>query len=140
MTADELKTLTTATIDALGAALDAGHSETLTAFFRAMARFHRYSFHNICPIVAQRPAATQVAGFQTWKSLGRFVCRGEKGIAICAPIIQHRRDLSDDEERTIAGFRAAYVFDIAQTDADTLAGLNQATGDPAASLVRLRDL
>src|SRR5262249_50739370 len=108
MTADELKTLTTSTLDALGAALDAGHSETLATFFLAMARFHRYSFHNICLIVAQRPAATQVAGFQTWKSLGRFVRRGENGIAICAPIIRRRREGIGDEEPAIAGFRAAY--------------------------------
>src|SRR5215470_3892706 len=130
MTADELKTLTTSTLDALGAALDAGHSETLTAFFRAMARFHRYSFHNICLIVAQRPTATQVAGFHAWKSLGRFVRRGEKGIAICAPIVRRRRDVRDDEEQSIAGFRAAYVFDIAQTDGESLPDVSQVAGDP----------
>lgn len=37
---------------------------------RAAARFHRYSFGNVCMILAQRPTATQVAGFQTWRSLG----------------------------------------------------------------------
>ncbi len=139
MTADELKTLTTSTLDALGAALDAGQSQTLTAFFRAMARFHRYSFHNICLIVAQRPTATQVAGFQTWKSLGRFVRRGEKGIAICTPIVRRRHDVPEDEDRTIAGFRAAYVFDVAQTDGESLPDVAQAVGDPAAALGRLRD-
>ncbi len=139
MTADELKTLTTSTLDALGAALDAGHSETVKAFFRAMARFHRYSFHNICLVVAQRPTATQVAGFQTWKALGRFVRRGEKGIAICAPIVRRRRDGVDDESQSIAGFRAAYVFDIAQTDGKALPDVAQVVGDPAAALHRLRD-
>jgi hypothetical protein len=139
MTADELKTLTTSTLDALGAALDAGHSETLTAFFHAMARFHRYSFHNVCLIVAQRPTATQVAGFQTWKSLGRFVRRGEKGIAICAPIVRPRRDVpGDEEEHMIAGFRAAYVFDIAQTDGELLPEVAPVVGDPATALGRLR--
>jgi antirestriction protein ArdC len=139
MTADELKTLTTSTLDALGAALDAGHSKTLMAFFQAMARFHRYSFHNVCLIVAQRPTATQVAGFQTWKSLGRFVRRGEKGIAICAPIVRLRRDVpGDDEERAVAGFRAAYVFDLAQTDGEPLPDVAQVVGDPANALERLR--
>src|SRR5262249_49178261 len=101
--------------------------------------FHRYSFHNICLIVAQRPAATQVAGFQTWKSLGRFVRRGENGIAICAPIIRRRREGIGDEEPAIAGFRAAYVFDIAQTDGEGLPEVSQAVGDPDAALARLRE-
>ena len=32
-------------------------------------------------IFLQRPDATVVAGFNRWKSLGRFVKKGEKGIA-----------------------------------------------------------
>jgi len=51
-----------------------------------MARFHRYSLHNVCLIVAQRPTETRVAGFHTWRTLGRFVRKGEKGIAILAPV------------------------------------------------------
>jgi hypothetical protein len=34
---------------------------------------------------AGAPGATVVAGFNRWKSLGRFVKKGEKGIAIFAP-------------------------------------------------------
>jgi hypothetical protein len=70
----------------------------------------------------QRPAATRVAGFHTWKELGRFVKRGEKGIQILAPMIGHRRRKDDaDRNRTpddsakpapvLIGFRAVYVFD-----------------------------
>ncbi len=79
MTTDELKTLTTTALDTLAAALDEGHSDRLTALFRTMGRFHRYSLRNIWLIAAQRPAATHVAGFQTWKSLHRVVRRGQEG-------------------------------------------------------------
>ena len=61
----------------------------------------------------------RLAGFQTWKSLGRFVRRGEKGIAILAPIVRRRSDDSADEpERAVVGFRAAYVFDGLSRDSE----------------------
>ena len=63
-----------------------------------MARFHRYSLHNVCLIMAQRPTATRVAGFHAWRTLGRFVRKGEKGIAILAPIVSRRREETDDDE------------------------------------------
>jgi antirestriction protein ArdC len=132
MTADELKKLTTNALDTLGAALDAGHSDNLTALLKTMGRFHRYSMHNVCLIVSQRPTATRVAGFQTWRTLGRFVRRGEKGIAILAPIVG-RRDTTvpaDGDPKTVVGFRAAYVFDVEQTDGEPLAEAAQAAGDP----------
>ena len=140
MTPDELKTLTTNALDQLATALDSGHSQALAAMLTAMSRFHQYSFHNICLIASQRPNATRVAGFQAWKSLGRFVRRGEKGIAILAPIVRRRTDAAaEDEERAIVGFRAAYVFDVAQTDGEPLPEINQANGDPGALLTQLRD-
>ena len=138
MTADELKTLTTAALDTLATALDEGHSERLTALFRAMARFHRYSVHNVWLIAAQCPTASHVAGFQTWKGLGRFVRRGEKGIAILAPIVRRAADDIDAEARRVVGFRAAYVFDIAQTDGEPLPDIAEASGDPGTMLERLR--
>jgi hypothetical protein len=138
MTADELNSLTIKTLDTLGASLDAGHSDELTAFLSAIARFHRYSFHNICLIVAQCPTATQVAGFHTWKALHRFVRRGEKGIAICAPIIARRNERGSDEQRDVAGFRATYVFDLAQTDGELLPNVTTTSGDPGCALQRLR--
>jgi hypothetical protein len=41
MTADELKKLTTNALEELGAALDPGHSDNLTALLKTMGRFHR---------------------------------------------------------------------------------------------------
>jgi len=111
MNADQLKTLTTDAIDRLGTLLDAGHSEQLTAMLRTMACFHRYSVHNVCLIASQRPDATRVAGFHAWRSLGRCVRKGEKGIVILAPIVGRRADRDRADARQVVGFRAAYVFD-----------------------------
>jgi hypothetical protein len=43
MKSEEVKELTTKTIEDLGAALSAGHTEELTHYLQAMGRFHRYS-------------------------------------------------------------------------------------------------
>ncbi len=114
-------------VDFLIQQLEAGKSETLTAYLAAMARFHQYSFGNILAIARQRPTATRVAGFHTWKELGRFVKKGEKGIQILAPMIAKRRrkDAAEQEYTPnqdtkpapmLIGFRAVYVFDVAQTE------------------------
>lgn len=42
-------------------------------YLQTQARFYRYSFNNCCLIMTQRRDASQVAGFQTWKQLGRHV-------------------------------------------------------------------
>jgi hypothetical protein len=94
MNADDLKKLTTESLKELAALLEQGRSERLIALLKTMGRFHRYSLHNVCLIVAQRPSATRVAGFHTWRSVGRFVRKGEKGIAILAPIVRRRREES----------------------------------------------
>ena len=124
-------------VDFLLQQLEAGESETLTAYLAAMARFHSYSFGNILAIARQRPTATRVAGFSTWKELGRFVKKGEKGIQILAPIVGHRRRKIDQQQETdekprpvLIGFRAVYVFDVAQTEgADLPEFEHNVTGD-----------
>ena len=78
-------------LDQLAEALERGQSETLQGYLRAMGRFHRYSFGNVLLIASARPEATHVAGFRTWKKLGRHVRKGEKGIMILAPIVRRRR-------------------------------------------------
>lgn len=138
MTADELKKLTTNALTTLAEALDAGHSERLTALLKTMGRFHRYTMHNVCLIMTQRPTATHVAGFQTWRTLGRSVRRGEKGIAILAPIVGRREaEAADGDAKAVVGFRAAYVFDIEQTDGDPLPQQAEAAGDPGANIASL---
>src|SRR6266849_3378157 len=102
MNADELKTATTDALNKLAAPLDAGHSDRLTALLKTMGRFHKYSWHNVALIATQCPTATRVAGFQTWRTLGRFVRKGEKGIAILAPIVTRRK--VEDDSKTVLGF------------------------------------
>jgi hypothetical protein len=117
-------------VDYLIQQLEAGKSETLTAYLNAMARFHSYSFGNILQIARQRPTATRVAGIRTWNEMGRFVKKGEKGIQILAPMTGYRRRKSDNSEAeqeretkpqpVLIGFRAVYVFDLAQTEGSDL--------------------
>jgi hypothetical protein len=59
-----------------------------------MSRFHNYSLGNCLLIYSQRSSA-HVVGFQAWLKLRRFVRKGEKGIAILAPMIGKKK--TDDE-------------------------------------------
>ena len=49
---------------------------------RLNGQLYRYEFDNILMVYAQRPGATLVADYDTWKKVGRYVKRGSKGIAI----------------------------------------------------------
>jgi hypothetical protein len=109
-------------VDSLIQQLKAGKSDALTAYLAAMARFHRYSFGNIMAIARQCPTATRVAGYQTWKELGRHVKKGEKGIQIFAPMVVKRGRTDTDSLQpeanphpVIIGFRPVYVWDQSQT-------------------------
>jgi hypothetical protein len=125
--------------------LEAGHSEALTNYLTAMSHFHSYSFGNVLEIARQMPSATRVAGFWTWKNLGRSVMAGQKGIRILAPIVGVRRkkdseaqkDITKQNERILLGFRNAYVFDISQTDGVNLPEMREVFGDPGESIDRL---
>jgi len=55
-------------------------------FLIAMSRFHNYSWNNQMLIWLQQADATHVAGYNTWRDLGRFVKKGAQGIAILAPL------------------------------------------------------
>jgi hypothetical protein len=125
--------------------LEAGHSDALTNYLTAMSRFHNYSFGNVLEIARQMPTATRVAGFWTWKNLGRSVKAGSKGIRILAPIVGVRRKKDDEAEkditkqntRVLLGFRNAYVFDVSQTDGVDLPELREVKGDPGENIDRL---
>ena len=127
--------------------LEAGHGETLTAFLDAMAHFHQYSFGNVLLIARQKPSATHVAGMFTWNQLGRRVKRGEKGIAILAPMIGKRRkkqntDTAPEDEAnksTLLGFRRVHVWDEIQTEGAPLPSIGEVTGEAGVYLDRLRE-
>ena len=126
-------------------------SEGWRSFLTAQARFHTYSPGNVLLILSQDPHATRVAGFHTWRELGRFVKKGEHGIAILAPVFPKKEpkpeagerqtgEASSDEGKVAVEsdhvpvrFRVAHVFDIAQTDGEPLpeAPARRLTGDSA---------
>ena len=60
-------------------------SDEFRNYLIAMSRFYNYSWNNQLLIMMQRPDASRVAGFNAWKDLGRWVKKGETGIAIFAP-------------------------------------------------------
>jgi len=98
MKAEQAKKLADDALANLAHALEHGPSDAMKNFLATMARFHRYSFTNAMLIAMQRPDATRVAGFQTWKSLGRFVKKGEKGIVIIAPMTVRARSIDGADE------------------------------------------
>jgi DNA primase len=88
------------------------------------ARFHDYSFANTQLIWSQAISRgfhpSRVAGYRTWQKLGRQVRRGERGLAILAPLTRKVEDSDGEEERRVVGFRAVHVFDLSQTDGEPL--------------------
>lgn len=88
-------------------------------YLKFMGAFHRYSPNNVMMIMMQNPTATYVAGFRKWLELGRHVRKGEKGIAIIVPMMSKKKD-ANGEEITIPRFGVGYVFDVSQTDGDSL--------------------
>jgi antirestriction protein ArdC len=138
---EQAKSLADEALNKLAAALDQGHSETLRAYLAVMCRFHRYSWGNALLIATQRPDATRVAGFHTWKKLGRYVRKGEKGIMILAPVVVKKRietEEGEDEQTRVFGFRAAYVWDQVQTDGAPLPEFARVQGDPKDYTDRLK--
>lgn len=131
--------------DQLTAAVEAAASDDgWRAWLTTAAKFRTYSASNVLLIASQAPWATRVAGYRVWQSLGRQVRKGERGIAVIAPV--RRRATTTDDSRTtteqptppvpagedattdpggkalrvLAGFTTAAVFDITQTDGDPL--------------------
>ncbi len=83
--------------------------------------FYNYSYYNTMLILLQRSNASQVAGYRTWEKLGRYVRKGEKGIAILAPMITRLKNKDGKTEETVLnGFKPVHVFDISQTEGEEL--------------------
>jgi len=124
-------------------------SDGWKAWLDSRARFHAYSFGNTMLIGFQCPDATLVAGFKAWQGMGRQVRKGEKGIAILAPMVRKVKsaegesvEIGDDSGRRVVGFRTVYVFDVAQTDGDALpeAPVSLPVGGRQADYMALQDL
>lgn len=153
MKAEDARKIADQSLQHLAESLAHGRSEQLTAYLAMLAKFHHYSFGNVLMIVCQRPDATHVAGFHTWRQLGRFVKKGEKGIVIIAPMsirpkqTDQATGAADSESTgsespsttgdsgakrpgTFLRFRGVYVFDISQTEGEALPEPARVSGDP----------
>ncbi len=98
-------------------------SDRFREYLAFCGRFHKYSFGNQMLIWTQRPDAQLVAGFHTWRTIGRSVRKGEKGIVILAPMAHKRKDennADEEEGESHLYFRPVYVFDVSQTDGKDL--------------------
>ena len=112
-------------------------SEQYKAYLTAMSKFHNYSFNNTLLIAMQKPDASLVAGFGTWRDdFERHVKKGEKGIKILAPspykvkkqmekidpatqkpvIGADGKPVTEEREIEIPAFRVVTVFDVSQTE------------------------
>jgi hypothetical protein len=91
MKKEQIKGLIRHGIDVLVRSLESGHCDTLKVYLKTMARFPQYSLCNAMLIAMQRPHASRVAGFWSWRRLGRHVRRDEKGICILVPIVIERQ-------------------------------------------------
>ena len=106
------------------------------AWLQFAACMPNYSVNNQLLILAQHPTASAVASYTTWKSLGRQVVRGEKGIRILAPTKRVVATVDHDDDtnrstalsgsspgtpdggavrRVVTGYRTVSVFDVSQT-------------------------
>ena len=101
----------------------ARQSELFRNYLKTSAAFWDYSWHNQMLIWRQKPDASYVGGFNTWLKCGRYVRRGEKGIAILAPMfLKDKRQTPEgnEQETRRIWFKVVYVFDISQTDGNSL--------------------
>jgi len=103
-------------------------SEKYAEFLKTYSKFHKYSINNSIMILMQKPDASNVASFQTWKKLGRQITKGEKGIKVLVPIpYKYKKEVETNEldgngnriretkELQGTSFRVGNVFDISQT-------------------------
>lgn len=116
------------------------HSDKYKQYLDTMSKFHSYSINNCLLISLQKPDATLVAGYTSWRdNFHRHVMKGEKGITIIAPTpykktyevvvkdAEGRPVLNDDgkpvtEEKVYVhqSYRTATVFDVSQTEGEPL--------------------
>lgn len=94
-----------------------GHTAEFMNMLDWHARLHRYSIGNSILIRKQNPKATVLAGYKRWSSLGFSVRKGEKGIAIRAPMLRRHVDESTGEiTQRLTGYWPTYIWDITQTN------------------------
>ncbi|MCB8818604.1 ArdC-like ssDNA-binding domain-containing protein [Desulfosporosinus shakirovi] len=80
-------------------------------YLDVQSRFDRYSVSNSLLILAQKPTATRIADFDTWKEQGAYIRKKESGFYILEPGEEYQRD----DGTTGISYNPKKMFDIAQT-------------------------
>ncbi len=91
----------------------AGDGASFQKYLDVQSRFSRYSVSNALLILAQRPDATVVKDFDSWKDQGLYIRKKEAGFYILEPGDEYERD----DGTTGISYNAKKVFDISQTGA-----------------------
>ncbi len=127
-------------------------SDRFKEYLRVMSKFHDYSFNNTLLIAMQKPDATFVAGYTSWKKdYGRQVVSQAKSIKVLAPspykvkrevdkidpqtqkpvIGKDGKPVKEETEITVPAFKVVSVFDVSQTEGKELPtiGVDELTGD-----------
>ena len=84
----------------------------LKNYLDVQSQFDRYSVANTLLILAQKPKATRLADFNTWKEKEVFVKKGETGIIILEPGDEYTRD----DGSIGVSYNTKKIFDVAQTN------------------------
>lgn len=82
------------------------------SYLDVQSRFDRYSVSNALLILAQKPNATRIADFDTWKEQGSYIRKKESGFYILVPGEEYQRD----DGTTGSSYNPKKMFDIAQTE------------------------
>ena len=127
-------------------------SDRFKEYLQVMSKFHNYSFNNTLLIAMQKPDATFVAGYTSWKNnFGRQVVSQAKSIKVLAPspykikkeidkidpktkkpvTDKNGKPVKEETEITVPAFKVVSVFDVSQTEGKELPsiGVDELTGD-----------
>jgi hypothetical protein len=133
---------------------DTRTNEQFQRWLDVVSRFHEYSTQNQLLIALQRPDATRVAGFNTWREeFDRTVQKGEQAVWIWAPIMAKQCPAcgnspsycvdsacegsevpTDEWERGVVAFKPVPVFDVSQTEGEPLPEVDMAASGDASAL------
>ncbi|SFC41573.1 Uncharacterized domain associated with phage/plasmid primase [Streptococcus gallolyticus] len=100
------------------------NSENYKNFLTKMSQFNQYSSRNLRLILAQKPDASYLAPYNTWKKFDRHVKRGEKALSVIIPVTYVKKDQQghpildkDGKPETGLTFRLKpTTFDVSQTE------------------------
>ena len=100
------------------------NSDHYKEFLTKMSQFNQYSSRNLRLILAQKPDASYLAPYNTWRRFDRYVKRGEKALSVIIPVTYVKKDqqgqpILDKNGRPETGMTIRLkptTFDVSQTE------------------------